>query len=98
MNIQRFAILAATVGGLLCLARCATAAETRASLPQQAYCHAYAESEYQRAVDRGDAFPDAAYEGAGEQCEVQWLALAVQWDDPANLDRVAVLGLRAGVQ
>lgn len=43
------------------------------SQAQQDYCHAYAESEYDAAVARGDGLPDASYEGAQEQCEMQWL-------------------------
>lgn len=98
-NLGRFTVSAGLLAGLTALpCVCAAADVPRASLPQQTYCRAYAESEYQHAVDAGAAFPDAAYEGAGEECELQWLMLGVQWDDPANLDRLAVLGLRAGVQ
>lgn len=90
MQTARLAIIFLAIGSTLAIARCAAAAPA-VSTAESTYCHDYAESEYQDAVDAGSAFPDAAYEGAQAECEVQWLVLAAQWDDPANLDRVARL-------
>lgn len=74
----------------------AATAETALAANEVTYCEEYARVEYREAVAAEADFPDAAYEGAEEECEVQWLALAAQWDDPANLSRVAGLALRAG--
>jgi len=44
------------------------------------YCEQYAASEYDSAVARGDEFPDASFEGAAEECEVQWLMVTGSLD------------------
>lgn len=68
---------------LASIARCVHAAPqspaVSLSQTEQAYCHAYAESEYQAAVTRGDGLPDASYEGAQEECEMQWRIVETQW-------------------
>jgi hypothetical protein len=94
-RLSRYGVSAGLLAGLMVLPCVCAAAVTKA---QAAYCWEYAQDEYQAAVDAGSALPDEAYEGAQEECEVQWLAIGAQWDDPANLDRLAVLGLHAGVQ
>lgn len=69
-----------------------------AELPRAevAYCQQWADAQYGFALDAGSGLPDAAYEGAEEQCEVQWMALAAQWDAPADVEQLAVLGLASG--
>jgi hypothetical protein len=83
---------------LLCLivpavfgfAQCAKAADVAHAQPitalQSAYCHAYAEHEYSSGRE---------YEGAQEECEVQFLAVGVQWDDPSLMSNMVELALRA---
>lgn len=85
---------AVLVAGLLASVSHA-APPVRVSVVQEAYCHAYAESEYAAAIARGDALPDAAFEGADEECEFQWAIQAVQWDEPNYQDQEAELGLRS---
>lgn len=84
-----------TMVGLAVQVACSAAHAAEVTPSEAAYCHQYAEFEYQQAVDRDDELPDAFYEGAREECEFQWRMLAAQWDDPENLDRVAQLALLA---
>jgi hypothetical protein len=83
-------LLCLVVPAVFGFARCAKAAPD-VTVTQAAYCEAYAEREYQ-----SHGQDDAFFEGAAEECEVQWMALSAQWDDPENLDRAAELGLRGG--
>lgn len=98
-RLGRYGVSAGLLAGLMALpCVCAAAVAPTVTKAQAAYCWEYAQSEYQAAVDAGSGLPDAAYEGAQDECEVQWLAIGAQWDDLANLDRVAVLALLASGQ
>lgn len=83
--------------GFAVVAACSSAHAAEVTPAQAAYCSTYAEASYQAAVAAGSALPDDAYEGAAEECELQWLALGAQWDDPANLARVVLLATAEGV-
>lgn len=91
-NLGRFTVSAGLLAGLMALPCVCAAAVTPL---QSAYCRAYADHEYTTAVRAGSLSPDAAYEGAAEECEVQFLAVGVQWDDPAGLDGFTELAMRA---
>jgi hypothetical protein len=54
--------------------------------PERVYCEQYAASEYDSAVARGDDFPDASFEGAQEECEVQWLMVTGSLDAMMRAD------------
>lgn len=86
--MQKLIALAAL--SLAMIARSAHAAPVSVTPAMESYCHAYAESEYNSAVARGDGLPDAAYEGAQEECETQWIIVASEWNDDDALDAIAI--------
>jgi len=65
---------------------CRAAELPRAQGNQVVYCEQYAEAEYRAAEARGDDFADAAFEGAEEECEVQWLAVTGSLDGLMRAD------------
>lgn len=90
-------MVCAAVGALFAVSTAATCghaaqgpALTRAEV---SYCRFYAENEYTAAMNAGADFPDASYEGAAAECEVQWMALEQQSSDVFGLDRAASLAL-----
>lgn len=70
------------VGFLFAVSTASTchAAMGQVTAPEARYCEQYAASEYDSAVARGDEFPDASFEGAAEECEVQWLMVTGSLD------------------
>lgn len=89
-------IFCAAVGGLFALSTAATCHAAPLTRAEVAYCSEYADAQFRHAGADGFDAPDAAFEGAAEECEFQWRMLAAQWDEPAYLDQLAVLGIAAG--
>lgn len=72
-----------SVASLMGYAACSKAETTPL---QSAYCHAYAEHEYSAGRE---------FEGAAEECEVQFLAVGVQWDEPSLMANFVETAMRA---
>lgn len=63
------------------------------------YCSQWADARYtgkRNPKNNGPDFESAEYNDAEESCELQWKMVAMQWDDPENLDRVAIIAMAAG--
>lgn len=63
------------------------------------YCSEWADAHYHGPRDKKTNAPDEsnpAFIAAQDSCELQWKIVAVQWDEPAYLNEIAVMAMAAG--
>lgn len=66
---------------------------------EMGYCSEWADAHYHGPRDKRTNAPDEsnpAFIAAQDSCEMQWKIVAVQWDEPAYMNEIAVMAIAAG--
>ncbi len=67
--------------------------------PEISYCSEWADAHFHGARDPKTNAPDEsspAFIAAQDSCEMQWKIVAVQWDEPAYMNEIAIMAMAAG--